>query len=228
MNLFIDIETIPSQLDWVKSDIKASIKPPGNIKKPESIEKWMAENSEYEADKKLHDTGFDGSVGEIICISYAVDDSEPVCIGRKLGESEKDMLNNFFDSVVSRISENHGKLVLPVWIGHYICEFDIRFLWQRAVINRADTKGLLIPKNSKPWNDNIFDTYFEWSGTKSKGFGSLDKLCKIFGIEGKGDLDGSKVWQYVKDGRYQEVYDYCNEDVKKVKQLHKFMTTTGK
>jgi len=225
MNLFIDIETIPTQLDWAIEEIRAKIKPPGNIKKPESIQKWMDENASVEANKAIHKTGFDGSISEIICISYAVDDSAPKCIGRKLGESEKDMLESFFLSASNDLSALSKQAInSPTWVGHYICEFDLRFLWQRMIINKANSCGLMPPKNAKPWSDNVFDTYFEWSGAKSKGFGSLDSLCKIFEIEGKGDIDGSKVWQYVKDGKYEEVFEYCNEDVKKVQQLHGFMT----
>lgn len=219
MNLYIDIETIPTQLEWVKEKIREEIKPPGNIKKQESIDKWMAENSEKKSNEEIHKTGFDGSIGEIICISFAIDDGEIINVGRLMGESEAKLLDKFY----AILAENGLNKYVPIWIGHYICEFDLRFLWQRTVINKANTKGISVPKDSKAWGSNVFDTYYEWSGSKSKGFGSLDLLCKIFGIEGKGDIDGSKVWEYVQAGREKEVFEYCNDDVDKVRQIYKLM-----
>jgi len=216
MNLFIDIETIPAQVEWVKKEIAVNVSPPGNIKKPESIEKWMSENKESAINNALLKTSFDGSIGEIICISYAAGDMDSVCIGRKLGESERDMLLCFNEEINNLFLLTKTP---PVWIGHYICDFDLRFLWQRMKINKIENH-IFIPHNSKPWSDNVFDTYYEWSGTQSKGFGSLDSLCKIFGLKQKGDIDGSKIWQAVQDGRYGEIYEYCNDDVDRVRDLY--------
>ena len=40
MQLIFDIETIPSQHPDAKAQARASIKPPGTLKKPESIAAW--------------------------------------------------------------------------------------------------------------------------------------------------------------------------------------------
>jgi len=224
MNLYIDIETIPTQLIWVKEKIKSNIKAPGNYKIQESIDTWMAENADAEAAKKIEKTSFNGSVGEIISVSAAVDDGAIKNFGRKLGESETDMLNCLFDFIdCAQYSESKKVAFEPVWVGHCIAEFDLKFLWQRSIVSKCNEKGVIIPKNSKPWSKEIFDTCYEWSGSKSPGFGSLDDLCKIFGIEGKGELDGSKIWEYVQAGRYDEIYEYNNQDVEKARILHKIM-----
>ena len=55
---------------------------------------------------------------------------------------------------------------------------------------------------------------------------SLDKLCKALGLPGKGEIDGSKVWDYVRDGRIAEVADYCADDVRKVWAVYQRMTFT--
>ena len=36
MNLYLDIETVPCQQPWALSDIRASLKPPGTLKKADS------------------------------------------------------------------------------------------------------------------------------------------------------------------------------------------------
>ena len=114
-------------------------------------------------------------------------------------------------------------LNFATWIGHYITGFDLRFLWQRCVINELPP-GFHIPKDAKPWDARVFDTKIEWSGMQSTGTGTLGAVCKSMGYDGKGDIDGSKVWDYVKEGRIQEVADYCKDDVEKVRILHKRMT----
>ena len=220
MNLFIDIETIPAQLEWVKNEIQSKISAPGNYKKPEAIQGWMEKYGAAETETQWLKTSFNGSVGEIISICFAVEDGEVIQCGRKLGESEGDMLNLFFEKLTDELKQKSGTSTPCTWIGHYICEFDLKFIYQRAKINKCDTKGIYIPNNEKPWNQHVFDTCYEWSGAKSKGFGSLDALCKIFGIDGKGDLDGSKVWEYVKSGHEDEVHNYCADDVKKVRKIY--------
>ena len=44
MHIFIDIETLPSQSAELKSLIEAGVKPPGNISKQETIDKWNVES----------------------------------------------------------------------------------------------------------------------------------------------------------------------------------------
>ena len=40
----------------------------------------------------------------------------------------------------------------------------------------------------------------------------------------KGDLDGSKVYDYYQDGRLEEVYRYCMEDVRTTRAIYRKMT----
>ena len=237
MNLYIDIETIPSQLPWVKEDIRLNIKAPGNYKKPEAIAKWKEDNWE---DQWLK-TSLDGSRGEIICIAWALDDSEPEVVWRKLPSSkddysgsEEEVIRSFFSKVVEQIRladlaekglREAGELGVPgpVWVGHYLTGFDLRFIWQRCVINSIPPQ-ISIPYDATAWDRRVFDTKLEWSGKQPSGAGSLDMVSRLLGYEGKGDIDGSKVWGYVQDGREEEVAEYCRQDVEKTRILHKRMT----
>jgi hypothetical protein len=61
-----------------------------------------------------------------------------------------------------------------------------------------------------------------WSQDREKR-ASMDKLCKAFGIEGKGDFDGSMVaatWPVDP----QKVVDYCCADVERTRALYYRMT----
>ena len=58
-----------------------------------------------------------------------------------------------------------------------------------------------------------------WAGAGNRI--SLDKLCKALGLPGKADdIDGSKVWDFVKAGRIAEVAEYCKDDVRKARACH--------
>ena len=223
MNIYLDIETIPSQTPAIRQEIADTITAPGQYKKPESIEKWLTDNRESATDEIWRKTALDGTYGEIICIAWAIDDEPVDCTGRGLGGSEGEVLDTFLTFLASKIKDSR---TMPVWIGHYLSGFDLRFIWQRCVINGVKPP-FHIPYDAKPWSDVIFDTKLEWTGPKSTGFGSLDKICRAFGYDGKGDIDGSKVWDYVKDGRIDEVMEYCKDDVEKTRLLHKRMTFSG-
>ena len=74
--------------------------------------------------------------------------------------------------------------------------------------------------SAKPWDGCIADTMLLWD---AKAFASMDKLCKAFGLEGKGDMDGSKVAEtWLADP--QKVIDYCKCDVERTRELYKRLT----
>lgn len=224
MFLYIDIETIPTQRPDLQEHVTIALKAPANYKDPEKIAAYIAENR----DKAIHDTGLDGTFGEIACIGWAINDDEPSCVGRWPSESEGELLAKFFHDLAENIDmvDGHGQMRAPAWVGHYITGFDLRFIWQRCVVNNIKP-AVNIPYDAKPWDSVVFDTKLEWSGVKSTGNGSLDSISKALGYAGKGDLSGSKVWAAIQEGRLAEVMEYCKDDVNKARLLHKRMTFTN-
>lgn len=78
----LDIETIPQQPEeQIKARIAETIKPPGTIKKPETIKAWMEGIGDYAGvrealiDEQYHKTGLDGGRGHIICVTLSFGDS---------------------------------------------------------------------------------------------------------------------------------------------------------
>jgi len=69
--LTFDIETLPTKDKQVIERIASTIRPPGNIKKKESIDAWMAENYEQELKKEIHKTGLNAAYGSGACIGWA-------------------------------------------------------------------------------------------------------------------------------------------------------------
>jgi len=219
--LHIDLETIPAQAEWVKQDIADKIEPPKTIKLEASKAKWLEEKGKQAIEDKWLKTSFNGAVGEIICIAWAFDDEPVQVLGRKLDETEKDMLLSFMakilsDSISVRGNSHTQKNI--TWCGHYITGFDLRFLWQRMIVNNVKM-SVDIPYNVKPWGQGVFDTCHEWKGDTS-GYGSLDMAAKILGIEQTKTMDGSQVWPEIQAGNYEKVFDYCKQDVEIARQVY--------
>jgi predicted PolB exonuclease-like 3'-5' exonuclease len=63
----------------------------------------------------------------------------------------------------------------------------------------------------------------QWDSQQRAG-GSMDRLCRLLGIPGKGDISGADVWPMVQSGRIQEVAKYCRDDVERTRAMHKRMT----
>ena len=238
MNMYLDIETIPVQcpelITGLRADMKAeldeslaSIRAPSNYKDEAKIaefvntahSKMLAEHDARVEDAILK-TSFDGGMGQICVIGWAIEDAEPFSyhVEDLTPAAERKMLQDFFCVLLDAWSPT-DRLCL---IGHNVIGFDIRFLWQRAMVLGVKPPMHCLPRDPKPWGDTAFDTMTAWAGLKDRV--SMDKLCRIFGIPGKGDMDGSKVWPLVAAGRIEEVAAYCKGDVSRARALHRRMT----
>ena len=131
MKIYIDIETIPTQNDELKSYVCENLKAPGNYKNEESIAKWLEENKGDAVNK----TSLDGAFGEIVSIGVAINDEDPVvfyCDDWQAPNREVDILTRFNDYLREHASKSKE---VPQFIGHNITKFDDRFIFQRSVIN---------------------------------------------------------------------------------------------
>ena len=88
MNVFFDIETKPGQPEGLlKQKIAETIKAPGVMKKQETIDAWHNGDGKYagekdaEIDSVYRKTSFDGAIGQIINIAWAVNDDEIKSVG---------------------------------------------------------------------------------------------------------------------------------------------------
>ncbi len=209
MNIFFDCETTYTDLQWVKDEIEVS--PPATYKKQESIDKWMSENAERVKQERIAKTALDTSLARIICIGFAIDDGDI----QTLTGPEDEILAAFFSSISGR--------TLPTLIGHNILGYDIPLVYHRAIINGIRPHGAF-HMHHKPWYGNNFDTMTEWAGMRDRI--SLDRLCKLLGIPGKGDIDGSMVPEMYERGEIDKIAEYCAHDVEKVRAIYRRLTGT--
>lgn len=221
MNLYCDIETLPAIDPELIAEIAASVKPPATHKKQETIDAWMLENKESAIKELVGKTSFDGLFGRIACIAWAFDDGE-VCSTLHT-DSEVEAINRFYDAVreVAKVGYHGGNTSVPIAVvGHNVAGFDLPFLKHRSIIQgicpQPDIRKAM---NAKPWDACIADTMLMWSPEREKRV-SMDKLCKVFGIAGKGDFDGSMVAETWPNDP-QKVIDYCKDDVVRTRLIYK-------
>lgn len=220
MNIFLDIETIPGQKPGLRELLAADITVPGSYKKAESIAEWEAQQKPQLVEEAWRKTALDGAHGQVACASIAIDDGSPICFWEEdWATAEPKILHNLFSTIEQ--AYDPSSMTRPVFIGHNIAGFDLRFLYHRAVINGV-RPATAIPFGANAWDSQVFDTMFEWAGRNK--YVSLTKLCEALGIDGKGDIDGSKVWDYVRAGRISEVASYCDGDVLRVREAHRRLT----
>lgn len=215
--LFFDVETIPCQIPGIKAEFAAAVEAPGQYKKADSIAAWLNENRESEAEAAWLKTSFDGGMGQCCVIGFAIGDEAPhaYAVSDLSREAEVKMLQDFFCAVTDAGAGTQ-------FIGHNVIGFDIPFLWKRAMVLGVKPP-FNFPRNPKPWAESVADTMLLWDATQRAG-GSMDRICRLMGIPGKGDVSGADVWPMVKAGRISEVADYCRGDVERTRAMYKRMT----
>lgn len=216
IDIFLDIETIPSQCAEFAQSVRAGIKPPGNIKKPESIAAWMAENADAAIAEQIAKTSLDPAHGHICCLSMATENDDTVYWEARSIEDERNILECFFEAL--------PKMNLPRLIGHHVVGFDHRFILCRAIVLGVKIPQSF-PRDMKPWDDRCFDTMLAWAG--ARGTIGLDRLCKALGIDGKGDFSGSMVADAWKNGDYATIARYCMDDVERVRSVYRKFEAVG-
>jgi hypothetical protein len=244
MNTYTDIESIPGQklYESFLEDATDNFKAPSALSKAGAakdlgmddkdakftskddvlalwVDAFKESKVEEVAEEAWRKTALDGTHGELISMCYWVDkEPEPITIFRRLDESEKELLNSFFLSLDADLKGRP-----PYFIGHNIT-FDLKFIWRRAVILGVKPPFKL-PIHGRHRTD-YFCTMKEWCDY-GKYF-SQDNLCKALNIAGKpDDIDGSKVWDFVKAGEVIRVSEYNEDDVRKVREIHKRLTFTA-
>lgn len=207
---YFDIETIPDQSESALDKCRAAVAPPGNIKKQESIDTWMAENAERAAREMLAKTSFDATAGHVCTIGWAFNNGDVHVEHAETVSDEREVMTAFFKA----LPKND-----VVMVGHNITGFDIPFLLKRAVILGVELPSdYVMPRDPKPWSKSVFDTMTAWAGHREMI--SMNRLCGALGIVGKADFDGSMVAEAWAAGQHLTIAEYCDDDVRRTRRIH--------
>ena len=219
MNIFLDIETIPEQPeDEARAVIAKTITAPAQMKDPKTIKAWHDGEGKYSGvknaliEEKYRKSALDGGLGQICSIAYKSAESN---IGfSECHDNEKVLIEQSFESIHESLKSRP-----PFFVGHNI-EFDLRFLFHRAVILGVRPPFKL--NHNGRHDQHYFDTMREWAGYR--GFVSLDAVCKALGLEGKGDISGADVWDLYREREFKKISSYNMSDVLMVEQIFNRMT----
>lgn len=206
--LYIDLETCPSTSSTIKEEIKAKLKPPGNISKPKTVTKWWQTKAKEVTEEAYLKTALDPMYGNIISISWAFNEKSVEGYIRTLDEPESKILNIFYD-VLEETNTDY-----LVWVAFPI-RFDLPFLLKRSIINNIRPPVGLPSERSK----SSFCPMNYWAGWHE--FCSLDSLCRAMGIPGKREMTGADVWPAVQAGEYDKILAYNKSDVEMLRQVYR-------
>lgn len=178
----------------------------------DALEEFRREHSNTEPDNQvIKRLSLSALGGKILCIAYAIEPPADAAVEVLFGD-EPNVIQGFWRVVADA----------ELFVGHNILDFDLRFIYQRSVINQIK------PSREIPFSrfrsSPVFDTMHEWTKW-GRDFVKLDTLAKSLNIPSpKVEIDGSKVFEYYKAGRQSEIYDYCKRDVETVRRIYRLMT----
>lgn len=221
MNLYLDIETLPTDRADVREYIAAGVTHPGNISKPETIAKWNEESRPAAIEEAVSRTGLDGSFGRVCVIGWAHNMGDVRTAMN--ADNEGALLNYFAESLNDEIP--HSEHFSTCVVGHNVSAFDLRFLLQRFTVHGI-RPPVVIQRAAlaKPWElDKVFDTMVQWAGVGNRV--GLEKLCLALSIPSpKSEITGATVAAEVAAGRIADVATYCAGDVEATRAAHLRMT----
>jgi hypothetical protein len=219
MQITIDIETIPSQQAGARDHCRASIKPPGTLKKPESIAAWWKDEADSAVEDAYRKQSLDGGLhGEIISIAIAASDDDAGWVYcRKQGEAESLVLEMFACAVRDRLQivanrggEGFTFAAEPYFIAHN-ASFDLGYIWRRTIVNGVRL-GFKFPTPAARSGKDYGDTMLMWAGFGNRV--SLDALCRALSVPSPkdGGIDGAGVYDAWLAGEHERIAAYNLRD----------------
>jgi len=197
----IDIETAP--LDNAGDMFDESAVKVGNLKDPEKIKAKIEQAREEFVDK----AALNWTTGRITCICLKNDDTEDKLLG-----SEEEILRNFWQAV-------DGYQIIT-YNGH---SFDMQFIIMRSLVNGVrcnaiSSRGHKYIRNiDKDMHIDLANLY-DSCGQMLK----LDTVAKAILGESKTG-DGKQAIQLFKDGKFDELAEYCMKDAEITWKLWKVL-----
>lgn len=213
---FIDIETLPmGNLE----DFVSEKSHPKNLKDPKKIEEWykeQEENKEEEFKKRALDT----NQARILTLGFALDEQEPI-IFYNSDEDEIRVLEELQEYIIENTKTDLGNSKTLYhefsFVGHNIKNYDLQIMLVKCMQNpdRLKELGRIIYSARQRYNNGAsYDTMEIWTGGSGQyNFVSLNLVAKLLGIQGKGDFDGSMVYDTWKNGDIDRIIEYQRDDV---------------
>lgn len=157
---------------------------------------------------------------QVTCVSIWVETDEGLrvhSVYQAEGVTEYDLLFKLKELL------DHQKFVWAKMVGHNILWFDIPFLVKRYIVNGLTLPKLLRVWTMKPWEVNVDDTLKMWKSTGVMG-AWLELIARLLWISDvKSIMNGSEASSYFHEWKYEDIKNYCEEDVRVVHQTYNKM-----
>lgn len=220
MRLFFDVETLPSLSPDAREEVRKTIRPPANYKKPETIAEWWANEGEAAVERTYRSQALDAAQGELCAVGFATDAMAPVSLVRELAESEGVFIRRALAAIEQLrqdASPSADWPAEPYFIAHNAA-FDLGFLLRRCWVHGVKPPFTLPEPNSRPGRD-FGCTMTLWAGPRERI--ALSAICKALGLpDPKAEgIDGGDVLDLWREGRHQELAAYNVRDVAGVRAV---------
>jgi len=144
------------------------------------------------------------------------------------GRDEKLILTDFYNFLIEQLQLNTEEELevevsqsLIIWVGYNNKKFDMDILWKRALKHGLYDLCKLIPRER--YSKNIIDIMEIWTPFEYNKMISQDAVCEFFSLDGKGDFDGSMIYDAWHAEEFERIIKYNAEDVDKVRKLYKLL-----
>lgn len=233
MNVFLDIETLPTEDQAIIDKIAERVQPPGTMSKAETIAAWKRDKRPGLILEAIDKTALGPAIpphvalGRVLCVGVAVGNRPPHVLTARTADEEADMISAVSEMLHGMFTETD----YPVIVGHNVLNFDLRYLAQRSAILGIKDSIFTVHgvTRLKDCPYGVFDTMIEWTGHVTRHV-SLDWLCRVFGIDTKDDTDGisgADVARLYRAGEIDRIADYCAHDVERTRAVWRRMTLQG-
>jgi hypothetical protein len=231
--LTIDVETLPGQTEAAREQARADVRPPGSLRKAESIAAWWETEGPDAIEATWRKQALDPAAGELAALGFAAGEDGPaLSLVRRLDEPEGEFLRRALaavDTVLREVSPAVTASGEPwpfpeeVYVIGHNAEFDLGFVRARCWANRIRLPRW-IPKPGSRAPRDYGDTMQIFSGYGGRI--SLDRLCRCLGVPSpKADgTTGADVFDLWQSGQHDALARYNAADVQAARSCWLVMT----
>jgi len=206
---YFDIETGPlpdEELNQILPPFDPAEVKMGNLKDPEKRAAKLAEaETNYFADAR-DKAALSATTGKVLAIGLESTNGETNCLAH---ESEWDILNQFW----IRFHINSDR-----FIGFNIFGFDLPFLIRRSWKLGVPVSNI---RQGRYWNERFLDLRDLWQLGDRQAKGSLDAICRHFGLAGKNG--NGKDFARLFELNQKEALKYLVNDLRMTREVHEIM-----
>jgi predicted PolB exonuclease-like 3'-5' exonuclease len=209
MEIFIDIETIPSATRPELHEVKVDAR----LKDQEKVKAAQQEGLEDSYRKQA----LDSMAGRIWCIGVAFNDEPAFAL---IGDNEAKLISQLGQAIFAA-QKIHGEEIM--WVGHNAVGFDMKWLWRKA--HQHGNGYIRQHITLDRYKGNVRDTMLMWACGDSRDYVKLDMLAKFLGVgEKTPGMDGSKVYDLWLAGDADACAEYCRADVELTRAVYRRLT----